>query len=309
MQCTKYIQSLSDLYSVSDEISILLEEINHLEPNSYCAEDLQDFEIAGSQTGSRGGRGPGSIAELETPGDATTVHSWDSHAHYKHHLPGDSPTHSIFSGVVLVFDETHLKSSIGFIRLLLVVTSVLCAICMLTAGTAHLGVFILDGVLRIRFMLFVILFSLLITFLFLFLDISHIIYLFPFNWGKVNACFYVGICVFYLIASSVLIHLVYEHYQKYTWIPHRTTSQLVITAILGYVCALEALLLALLTRCDGGQYSPVTDDPSSINLQERRGGPDPILPYTPSPSPASMTPGAPSNQWPLDDAQPCSSRA
>lgn len=51
MQCTKYIQSLSDLYSVSDEISILLEEINHLEPNSYCAEDLQDFEIAGSQTG------------------------------------------------------------------------------------------------------------------------------------------------------------------------------------------------------------------------------------------------------------------
>lgn len=73
-------------------------------------------------TGSRGGRGPGSIADLvETPGDATTVHSWDSHAHYKHHLPGDSPDHSIFSGVVLVFDETHLKSSIGFIRLLLVV--------------------------------------------------------------------------------------------------------------------------------------------------------------------------------------------
>lgn len=46
-----------------------------------------------------------------------------------------------------------------------------------------------------------------------------------------NACFYVGICVFYLIASSLLIHLVYEYYQKYTWIPHRTTNQLLITGV------------------------------------------------------------------------------
>lgn len=81
--------------------------------------------------------------------------------------------------------------------------------------------------------------------------------------------------------------------------------------VLGIVCALEALLLALLTRCDGGQYAPVTDDPASINLQERRAGQNdpPILPYTPSPSPASMTPCVPTSQWPLDDAQPCSSRA
>lgn len=60
----------------------------------------------------------------ETPGDVGTVRSWDSHANYKHHLHGSSPTHSIFSGVVLYCDETHLKSGTGIIRLLLVVSYV-----------------------------------------------------------------------------------------------------------------------------------------------------------------------------------------
>lgn len=61
----------------------------------------------------------------ETPGDVGTVRSWDSHANYKHHLHGSSPTHSIFSGVVLYCDETHLKSGTGIIRLLLVVSTTL----------------------------------------------------------------------------------------------------------------------------------------------------------------------------------------
>ena len=61
-------------------------------------------------------------AGSETPGDVGTVRSWDSHANYKHHLPGSSPTHSIFSGVVLYCDETHIKSGTGIMRLLLVVS-------------------------------------------------------------------------------------------------------------------------------------------------------------------------------------------
>jgi hypothetical protein len=38
---------------------------------------------------------------------------------------------------------------------------------------------------RLRLMMFVTVFSLLVTCLFIFLDISHIVYFFPFNWGKV----------------------------------------------------------------------------------------------------------------------------
>lgn len=48
--CSRYLHSVSDLYA-ADEISVLLEEIRELEPASYRPEDLQDFEIAGSQTG------------------------------------------------------------------------------------------------------------------------------------------------------------------------------------------------------------------------------------------------------------------
>ncbi|XP_022203607.1 uncharacterized protein LOC111060253 [Nilaparvata lugens] len=264
--CGRYVNSVSDLYG-ADEISVLLEEIRDLEPASCRPEDLQDFEIAGSQSGgAQGGLGAGS----ETPGDLGTVHSWDSHANYKHHLPGSSPTHSIFSGVILYCDETHLKSSTGVIRLLLVISSVACLACLCTSGTVKVGLFMLPLLGRLRLMMFVTIFSLLVTCLFLFLDISHVIYLFPFNWGKLNAFFYVSMSVLYLISSSLMLHLLHAYAETYSWVPKWTRDQLLITGILGYICAVEALVLSLLTRCDGGQYSPVEDDPSTMTLQERR---------------------------------------
>ncbi|XP_046661905.1 uncharacterized protein LOC124355041 [Homalodisca vitripennis] len=286
--CSRYLHSVSDLYA-ADEISVLLEEIRELEPASYRPEDLQDFEIAGSQTG--GALGGGS----ETPGDVGTVRSWDSHANYKHHLPGSSPTHSIFSGVVLYCDETHLKSGTGIIRLLLVISSIACLACLCSSGTVKVGLFMLPLMGRLRLMMFVTIFSLLVTCLFLFLDISHVVYLFPFNWGKLNAFFYVSMSILYLISSSLVLHLLHAYSETYPWVPKWTRDQLFITSCLGYVCALEALVLSMLTRCDGGQYSPVDEDPSTMTLQER------------PPPPSPPRPSAPAH-WPVDDVQPCSSK-
>jgi len=110
----RYINSVSDLYG-ADEIEVLLEEIRDLEPASCRLEDIQDFEIAGSQTGV-------ATAEIDCESPAVTVRSWDSHANYRHQLPGSSPTASLFSGVILYCDETHLKSSTGVVRVLLVVS-------------------------------------------------------------------------------------------------------------------------------------------------------------------------------------------
>lgn len=120
---SRHVNSVSDLY-ISDEISVLLEEIQSLEPSSYRPEDIQDFEIAGSQTGGTGGGGrtTSSVAELETPGECT-IHSWDSHANYKHHIHGSSPTQSVFSGVIIYWDDSQIRSTSGIIRLLLVVMS------------------------------------------------------------------------------------------------------------------------------------------------------------------------------------------
>lgn len=106
----RYIPSVSDLYG-TDEIDVLLEEIRDLEPANCRAEDVQDFEIAGSRTG---------VANLESP--AGTVRSWDSHANYRQHS-GTSPTGSLFSGVILYCDEAHFRTSAGILRLLLVVRS------------------------------------------------------------------------------------------------------------------------------------------------------------------------------------------
>jgi len=64
-------------------------------------------------------------------------------------------------------------------------TSLLCLLCLCTSGTFRLSLFLLPLLGRIRFMMFVTIFSLLITCIFLFLDVTHLIYLFPFNWGKI----------------------------------------------------------------------------------------------------------------------------
>ncbi|XP_067003159.1 uncharacterized protein [Anabrus simplex] len=304
----RYINSVSDLYG-ADEIEVLLEEIRDLEPVSCRPEDIQDFEIAGSQTGITG------VADCESP--AVTVRSWDSHANYRNQLPDSSPTGSLFSGVILYCDETHLKSSTGVIRVLLVISSVACLACLCSSGTVKVGLFMLPLIGRLRLMMFVTVFSLLVTCLFIFLDISHIVYFFPFNWGKVNALFYVSVSVLYVISSSLIIHLIHVYHEYYSWVPKWTREQLLVTGVLGYLCAVEALLLSVITRCSSVQYSPVDEDPSQMTLQERRDrDPSP----SPSPSPRLQVPPARHQQqwvavastsapsWPVDDVQPCSSK-
>lgn len=105
------LSSVSDLY-VSDEISVLLEEIHDLEPKGHIApiDDEQEFEINGSQTG-------GSWLEV-TNSMAGTPGSWDSHANYKH----QEATRARYNGVVLHYDKKPMKTPSGVIRVLLLVS-------------------------------------------------------------------------------------------------------------------------------------------------------------------------------------------
>ncbi|TRY61397.1 hypothetical protein TCAL_11331 [Tigriopus californicus] len=99
-----WVNSVSDIYG-PDEIEELLEDLNRLELAAFETEDIQDFDIDGSQVGSvtaqnkRGRRkyprprsNRGNIAdEISGPGSPTfSVNSWDSHAVYQHyHEPRD----------------------------------------------------------------------------------------------------------------------------------------------------------------------------------------------------------------------------
>lgn len=78
---------------------------------------LQDFEIAGSRTGALSADCAGGC-ECDSP--LGTVNSWDSHSHYRRRAA--SPDLSLYSGVIVYCDHTHLKTPTGVIRILLVVS-------------------------------------------------------------------------------------------------------------------------------------------------------------------------------------------
>ncbi|XP_063922132.1 uncharacterized protein LOC135136664 isoform X2 [Zophobas morio] len=308
----RYINSVSDLLYSTDEIEFLLDDIRDLEPTSCKPEDIQDFEIAGSRTGALSADCAGGC-ECESP--LGTVNSWDSHSHYRRRVA--SPDLSLYSGVIVYCDHTHLKTPTGFVRLLLLVTTIACLTCLCTSGTVKVGLFMLPLVGRLRLMMFVSLLSLFVTCLLLFLDISHIVYLFPFNWGKVNAYFYVSLSVLFLIASSLIFHTIFLS-EAFYWVPKWTHHQLLITGCLGYLCCFQSAILSLIQKCTIGHYQPVAEDPS-LNLQERQtslqNSPEhkanqtthnykPIVNY---PVVASTSRQEASSY--LDDVQPCSSKS
>ncbi|XP_050301271.1 uncharacterized protein LOC126739561 [Anthonomus grandis grandis] len=330
----RYINSVSDILYSPDEIEFLLEDIRDLEPISYKPDEIQDFEIAGSRTGALSaecGTHDGCDAdgedeeeheeeeEEECESPLGTVNSWDSHSHYRR-MAG-SPDLSLYSGVILYCDYGHLKTPTGFIRVLLLATTIACLTCLCTSGTVKVGLFMLPMVGRIRMMMFVTLLSIFITCLLLFLDISHTVYLFPFNWGKLNTYIYVGLGVLFLIASSLLFHMVFLT-EALSWVPKWSQHQLIVTGSLGYVCCLQSLLICLVQQRKPKvtSYEPVGEDPS-LNLQERH--PSPLLEgITTSQHKSSSNMVMIANQAhninfrairktivEIDDVQPCSSKS
>lgn len=291
------LHSVSDLYAADEIEVLLLEEIRDLEPppSAYSRpEDIQDFEIAGSRTG---GRTSSQSSELESPGVHSTVHSWDSHANYHGHYDRDHNGHGSASNpppwpaasqLVLYCDlQGHLRTATGVIRLMLLISSAACLVTLCSSGTAKVSLFMLPLVGRLRLMIFVAVFCLLVTSLLLFLDISHVVYLFPFNWAKLNAWMFAGMGLSYVTGSALLVCSVWEYSGGTSgsgWVPRRTRSQLAAAAGLGLACALLALLLSWLhLRSSTNQkghgshshtptqlYRPVENSSSSgVTLKER----------------------------------------
>ncbi|XP_031370474.1 uncharacterized protein LOC102673966 isoform X2 [Apis dorsata] len=286
-----HLHSVSDLYAADEIEVLLLEEIRDLElpASAYSRpEDIQDFDI-GSRTGGQISSQP---LELDSPGVHSTVHSWDSHANYHGHY-GYGDHHGSSSNALawprashLVFYcdiQGHLKTAIGVIRLLLLISSAACLATLCSSGTAKVSLFMLPLVGRLRFMIFVAVFCFLITALLLFLDISHVIYVFPFNWTKLNAWIFTGIGLSYALSSALLACSIWE-YHSGGWVPKRTRSQLSAAAALGLSCAILAFLLSWIhgrseSSCRSSDnrnhtptqlYKPVDNSSSSgVTLKER----------------------------------------
>ncbi|XP_034939761.1 uncharacterized protein [Chelonus insularis] len=286
-----HLRSVSDLYAADEIESLLLEEIKDLEPppSAYSRpEDIQDFEI-GSRTG---GAISSQSSELDSPGVHSTVHSWDSHANYHGPYGHGDHRHGSSSNalpwprsnhLVLYCDiQGHIKTTTGIFRLLLLITSVACLATLCSAGTANVSLFMLPLVGRLRFIIFVAVFCLLVTTLFLFLDISHIVYMFPLNWDKFNFWIFTSIGVSYVIGCSLLGLSIWEYHLS-GWVPRRTRSQLTAAAGLAFSCAFIAFILSWIhgrtgISCepppshDNSQsqlYKPVESSSSGLTLKDK----------------------------------------
>lgn len=75
----------------------------------------------------------------------------------------------------------YIKNACLFFQQL---SSAACLATLCSSGTAKVSLFMLPLAGRLRFMIFVAVFCLLITALLLFLDISHVVYFFPLNWAR-----------------------------------------------------------------------------------------------------------------------------
>ncbi|XP_026825334.1 uncharacterized protein LOC105280934 isoform X3 [Ooceraea biroi] len=269
------IRSVSDLYAADEIEVLLLEEIRDLEPPPAIyskPEDIQDFEIAGSRTG---GRISSQSSELDSPGVHSTVHSWDSHANYHGHYGnsdhrGGSSSNALHwshaSHVVIYCDiQGHLKTPTGVVRLLLLISSAACLATLYSSGTAKVSLFMLPLADRLRFMSFVAVFCILVIAVLLFLDISHVIYILPLNWARVNGIVFTGIGLSFVASSTLLACTVWEYYGG-DWVPKRTRFQLSAAAAVGLSCALLAFLLCWI-HCRSGSSCKGQDSRSHTPTQ------------------------------------------
>lgn len=126
------------------------------------------------------------------------------------------------------------------------ISSAACLACECSAGTVQVGLFLLPLIGRLRlmvsfnwffcpsmcslfyrcfisFQVFCALFSLLITCLMLFLDISHIALMFPFNWGKLVSivgwfpCQSIRVMMIHIVVCSLFYFILFCRMHGCTW--------------------------------------------------------------------------------------------
>ncbi|XP_018325182.1 uncharacterized protein LOC108737031 isoform X2 [Agrilus planipennis] len=213
IQSTQYINSNSN---PGGEFS--LDEIHNHEENELKDCDIQEYDSL--ETRSRAYTSTcKNICDCETPLD--TVNSWDSHSHYRQLIRFSS--NSLYSGITIYCNHAHLITSIGIIRLLLIISTAACITCLCSSGIVKAGLVVLPLVNRIKFMIFVHLLGFFVTGILLFLEITHLIHLFPFNWIKLNTYFFVCLSILFLTSSTLIFYTMFTFeafYRISSWTKH-----------------------------------------------------------------------------------------
>lgn len=78
---------------------------------------------------------------------------------------------------------------------------------------------------------------------------------------------YLIIGLLFIIGSSLLLHMVLFA-EAFMWVPKHSKDTLFISALIGFLCAIESLILSSLTRFSS-QYRHVIEDPSDLYIHDR----------------------------------------
>lgn len=185
--------SVSSLYS-DDEVELLLDEIRELEPASCRAEDIQDFEIAGSLCAR-----PSSRQSLRSP--AATERSWDSHAVYRRGRPGDKDPVA-----ALYWRPRLLLSPAGGLRLVLALVAL--AACACVWRLVGVRSWLLPLGARVRALLLAALCSWLVHAALLCLRVTRLEELLPLPWARVGAAAGTGSAATLGVGGALVLHAV-----------------------------------------------------------------------------------------------------
>ncbi|CAG7731404.1 unnamed protein product, partial [Allacma fusca] len=107
------------------------------------------------------------------------------------------------------------------------ITSVVCLGLLCTSGTAIYGLFSLPYVNRIRLMLFVLLFTILVTLLLMFLDLTLLYHAFPFHYHRMAVSIYVTECAALVGSSALIVNLVQMYQDSFPGIAKVTRDQMI----------------------------------------------------------------------------------
>ncbi|KAF2349963.1 hypothetical protein FHG87_019281, partial [Trinorchestia longiramus] len=268
------VPSFSDICGY-DEVQELLRDIETLECRRWTS-DWESFTIQSSHPDLDLQHDIELLSrDFETLSRSDSRLSWDSHAGRQPEDddsdPCPSPGAEFLSRnsahpvptITVAWDDSHLKTSVGIFRLLLVVLSIITMTCACTVGTARLSLFVLPGGWRVRGMMFTTLFTILTTTVLLLLHVSSVVYSMAIRWDRLVTGVYAFCCLSFLLSSSLLLHLLHLYHTSYQWIPAWTKQQLLTTSLCGCACGVVSLVLAVISGYGWPRYGRVLSESST----------------------------------------------
>ncbi|XP_067652618.1 uncharacterized protein [Haliotis asinina] len=186
-----------------------------------------------------------SSRELENENNCTEINT-DDHDHgrkskpepkYRVKTPTSPPKSKRKNEVVMViFDFSYLLTCAGILRVLQVILSLMTLVCLVTSGGYEGGLLNLPLSWHFRIMIFVLILTLLFSFLSILANITSLVFVFPFEWTFIDLILYSVFAFLYLVGTSLVASAFDFYIKMQTNVSQETIHQLVVCVVFGYIC-------------------------------------------------------------------------